>query len=190
MRTELSRQGPKGYIKGMWDSHCDTHIRLGRAGGLETALRALRKGNIGIEVLQETKLTEGIHTRRILGYTVCATEADSRHQGGIAIFWREAEGWGVDRVRSFGPNVASFIIKLGRKCWYIVRSYMPPNDLPTVHWIMQVLECGPEGAGKLLVGNLNSCLENPRYQREEQLATVLAGHGLTDQAWHFLPRRK
>ena len=28
------------------------NIRLGRAGGLEKALRALRKGNIGIGVLQ------------------------------------------------------------------------------------------------------------------------------------------
>ena len=43
---------------------------------------------------------------------------------------------------------------------------------------------------KLLVGNLNACLANPRDQREEQLATVLAGYGLTDQAQHFLPRRK
>ena len=54
-------------------------IGAGRAGGLETALRALRQGNIGIRVLQETKLAGGIHTRRISGYTVWATEAESRH---------------------------------------------------------------------------------------------------------------
>ena len=42
----------------------------------------------------------------------------------------------------------------------------------------------------LLVGDLKACLENPRDQREEQLATILAVYGLTDPAQHFLPRRK
>ena len=36
------------------------NIRLGWAGRLETAVRALRQGNIGIRVLQETKLTRVI----------------------------------------------------------------------------------------------------------------------------------
>ena len=44
--------------------------------------------------------------------------------------------------------------------------------------------------GKLLVGDLNTCPENPRDHQEEQLATVLAGHGLTDQAQHFSLRQK
>ena len=43
---------------------------------------------------------------------------------------------------------------------------------------------------KMLFGDLNTYLENPRYQREEQVATVLVGHGLTDKARHFLLRQK
>ena len=39
------------------------NISLGRARGLDTAIRALQQGNIGIGVFQEIKLTEGIHTR-------------------------------------------------------------------------------------------------------------------------------
>ena len=93
-------------------------------------------------------------------------------------------------MRSFGPNVVIFIITSGRKLWYVIGAYVPPNDLLTVQCIKQALACGPEGVGKLIVGKLNTCLENPRDQREEQLATVLAIHGLTDQAQHFLPRRK
>ena len=84
---------------------------------------------------------------------------------GIAIVWRDAEGWGVEGVRNFGPNVVSFIIKLGRKRWYGVRAYVQPNDLPTIKLIRRALECRPKGMGKLLVGNLNACLENPRDQR-------------------------
>ena len=38
-----------------------TNIRSGRARGLEAAMRAIQQGNAGIRVLQETKLTKGIH---------------------------------------------------------------------------------------------------------------------------------
>ena len=38
-----------------------TNIRLGRARVLEAAMRAIHQGNAGIRVLQETKLTKGIH---------------------------------------------------------------------------------------------------------------------------------
>ena len=37
------------------------NIRSGREGGLKTALGALQQGNIGIGVLQDTKLTGVIH---------------------------------------------------------------------------------------------------------------------------------
>ena len=90
----------------------------------------------------------------------------------------------------FLPNVVSFVITSVRKCWYIVGSYVPPNDLPMVHWITQALSCRPEEVGELLFGDLNACLENTRGEMEEQIATVLAGHGMTDQVRHFLPRRK
>ena len=76
------------------------------------------------------------------------------------------EGWGGEGARSFGPNVVSFIIMSGRKCWYGVGAYVTPNDLPTVHWITQALACGPKEMGNVLVGNLNAFLENLREQRE------------------------
>ena len=86
--------------------------------------------------------------------------------------------------------MVSFIIKSGRKRWYGVRAYVPPNNLPKTNWISQALEYGPKGMRMLLVGDLNACLANPRDQREEKPVTVLAGYGLTDQAQHFLLIRK
>ena len=109
---------------------------------------------------------------------------------GIAIVWRDAEEWGAERGPNFGPNVVSFIIPSGRKRWYDVEAYVPPRNITAINWIRKVLECGSEDMGKLIVGDLNTCLENPRDQWEEQLATVLVVHGLTDQAQHFSPRRK
>ena len=43
------------------------NIRSGQSGGLETALQVLQKGNVGVGILQETNLTEGIHTRHRAG---------------------------------------------------------------------------------------------------------------------------
>ena len=57
------------------------NIRTGRAGGLETALRELHQRNVDVVFLQETKLTQGIHTRNGAGYGVCVTEAESQHRG-------------------------------------------------------------------------------------------------------------
>ena len=92
-------------------------------------------------------------------------------------------------MRNFGPNVVSFIITSVRKRWYGVGAYVPPNDLPTINWIRQVLECGPKGVRRLIFSDLKVCLANPRDQQEEQISTVLAGYGLTDQTRPFLPRR-
>ena len=174
--------------------HCDNqHLveaRRGTGDGATRLMALLALWHIGIEVLQERKLTGGIHMRQRSGYTVWATEEESQRQGGIDIVCRDAEGWGVEGVRNFGTNVVSLIITSGRKSWYGVGAYIPPNDQPTINQTRQALECGPKWIRKLLVGDLYACLENPRDQQEEQLVTVRAGYGLTDQAQHFLPRQK
>ena len=76
--------------------------------------------------------------------------------GGIAIVLREEEGWGDEGVRSFGTNVVSFTVTSGQKRWYVVEAYVYPNNLPEVHQIAHVLECGPEGVEKLLVVDINA----------------------------------
>ena len=78
-------------------------------------LRELKKGNIGIRVLKEKKLTGGINTHYSLGYNVLATKADDIHWGGIVIVLREEAGWQVGGVTSFGPKMVSFTIMTGWK---------------------------------------------------------------------------
>ena len=46
------------------------NIRLGRVGVLEADLRLLQQGNVGVVVLQETKLMDVIHVRQGDGYSV------------------------------------------------------------------------------------------------------------------------
>ena len=45
-------------------------IRTGWVGGMEKALQALHQGNVDVGLLQETKLTQGIHNRHGTGYDV------------------------------------------------------------------------------------------------------------------------
>ena len=68
-RSRVNRV-PKDTDRGHGIRIATFNTRSGRAGGLKTALPDLRQGNIGIGVLQETKLTGVIHTRWSSGYNV------------------------------------------------------------------------------------------------------------------------
>ena len=74
------------------------NIRNGRNGGLEAALRGMSQNNMDMGILQETKRTDGVYTRGSAGYIVIATDAPSRHRGGIAIFYRSVPHFVVEAV--------------------------------------------------------------------------------------------
>ena len=75
------------------------NIRNRRNGGLESALRGMAQDNIDLGVFQETKCTEGIYTRESAGYHVVATDAPSRHRGGVGLFYRPSSLFAVEEVR-------------------------------------------------------------------------------------------
>ena len=90
------------------------NIRNGRNGGLEAALWGMSQANMDLGILQETKLTGGIYTRGLAGYSVITTDTPSQHQGGVAIFRRPAPHFAVEAVQKFGQNVIGFNWLQGR----------------------------------------------------------------------------
>ena len=60
------------------------NIRNGRNGGLESALRRMAQANMDLGIFHDTKCTDGIYSRASAGYSVVATDAPSRHRGGVA----------------------------------------------------------------------------------------------------------
>ena len=104
------------------------NIRNGRNGGLEAALRGMEQANLDMGILQETKLTNGVYTRASARYRVVATDAPSRHSGGITMFYRVGAGFAVEEVRPYGPNVLSFEVVSGRRRWYITGCYLAPDE--------------------------------------------------------------
>ena len=104
------------------------NIRNRRNGGLKAALRGVSQANMDLCILQETKLTDGIYTRGLDGYSVVATDAPSRHRGGVAIFYRSEPHFAVEAVEKFGPNVIGFQLGTGARRWYIVGVYLAPDE--------------------------------------------------------------
>ena len=82
---------------------------------MEAALRALQQGNVDVGVLQETKLTRGVHTRYGDGYSVWEKYMESRHQRIVAVAWKDKAGWQVEGISNYGPNVVSFVLTMGRQ---------------------------------------------------------------------------
>ena len=87
---------------------------------MEAALRGTKQANLDMGILQETKITDGVYTCVAAVYRVVATDAPSRHSGGIAMFYREGAGFAVEEVRPYGPNVLIFEVVSGRRRWYII----------------------------------------------------------------------
>ena len=163
------------------------NIHSGCVGGLEVTLRALWQGNARVGIIQETNITDGINTHYVAGYSVLEKEAESCHHGGIVVLWREEVGWQVEGMSNFGPNLVRFLLTLGERRWYFGGDYVLPNDVPTGHQVDQELTEKPPGIENILMGDLNSKLENPRNEHEE---TILDDHDLEDACRHFTSRRK
>ena len=88
-----------------------SYIRNGRNGGLEAALRAMAQANVDLGVFQETG---DIYTRMSSGYRVIATNAPSKHQGGVALFYCDSDQYQVEALQTFGPNIISFQLASGK----------------------------------------------------------------------------
>ena len=75
------------------------NIRNRRNRGLESALRGMSQANMDLGIFQEKKCTDGIYTHESAGYRVVATDAPSRHRGGVALFYRTSPIFAVEAVR-------------------------------------------------------------------------------------------
>ena len=108
-RTRVSTKEEVPIIFGTYN------IRNGRNGGLESVIRGMSQANMDLGIFQEMKCTEGIYTHKSAGYCVVATDAPSRHCGGVALFYRPSPLFEVEAVQEYRPNVLSFEIATGAR---------------------------------------------------------------------------
>ena len=98
----------------------------------------------------------GIYTHNLAGYRVIATEAPSRHRGGVALFYRTSSLFAVEAVRDYGPNVLSFEVATGGRRWYIIGCYLAPDDARTIERVVTALGDQPRGTALLVAGDFNT----------------------------------
>ena len=97
------------------------NIRSGRNSNLNVVLRTMHQMRVDLGILTETKIDNEMYTRDCCGYTVLASHARSKHQGGVALFYQTTNTrWWIEGERTHGPNVISCILVSGNRRWNIV----------------------------------------------------------------------
>ena len=137
------------------------------------------------------KCTNGIYTRESAGYLVVATDAPSRHRGGVALFYRPSPVFAVEAVREYGPNVMSFELATGARRWYIIGCYLAPDNTSTIERVITTLGDRPKGTALVVAGDLNTDLEDSENDwRGTEIAEAMTAAGVEDMMAHFLPRKR
>ena len=68
----------------------------------------MAQANLNLGVIQETKVTDGIHTRELAGYHILTADAPSRNFGGVAASYRDTPHFQVEVFQPQGTNVMRF----------------------------------------------------------------------------------
>ena len=167
------------------------NIRNRRNVGLESALRGMAQANTDLGIFQETKCTDEIYTRESAGYRVIATDAPSRHRGGMALFYMPSTLFEVEAIREYRPNVLSFEVATGARRWYIIGCYLAPDDAQTIERVVTALGYQPRGTALLVVEDLNTDLEATENDRRgSEIVAAMTEAGVENMTVHFLPRKR
>ena len=162
----------------IWDGGCNN---------LNVALQSMQQMRINLGVFTETKLDHDMYTRHCCGYEILSTKAASRHQGGVALFWRSKSfGWDIEGVHCFGPNVIWCLLVSGNCRWTLVGAYIPPSedDGSTLSSISQAIQM-THHAPIIFFGDINVDLQRVVSDRDCHIATELHLLGLVDVADGF-----
>ena len=177
-------------INGTFADVATWNVCSGRNGGLESALRAMKALSVDICLFTEAKLMDGIHTRVSSRFSVVATDAASKSQGGVALCWREIEAFEVEETTKFGPNVIAFQLVTGEDRFYVVGVYIPPSDLKTLDDVRSAWANCPKNCKPIVLGDININLESPCNERDETIAEEMDFCALSDMSCNFRQRRK
>lgn len=162
----------------------------GRRNRLNAALRCCAQMNVDVGLLTETKFQNDKYTKGAEGYTVCGTNTTGNN-GGVALVYRNREGWSLESTKTFGPNVIRTTLVSGERKWYIVGCYIPPSeeDGVTLGMLTQAYESRRNlNWPVILLGDLNVNLDNPGGNQAAGACRRLETAALLD-TWSLVSRR-
>ena len=164
------------------------NIRSGRNSNLNVVLRTMHQMRVDLGILTETKIDNEMYTRDCCGYTVLASHARSKHQGGVALFYQTTNTrWWIEGERTHGPNVISCILVSGNRRWNIVGAYYPPSDDSgdTVSFVNEAVRYRGTDDPYIMLGDLNADLDRPRDIRDDEISSQMVLLALEDVGDHF-----
>jgi hypothetical protein len=134
------------------------------------------------------KITDDRYPHLTSGYKVLSSKAVSRHQGGIALLWKENHpGVEVEAARILTPNLLTFQLVTSDERYYCMGVYIPPNDIMGVEDLWSAWDACPDGCIPIVLGDLNINFRDPRDDREEQIIDLLDEINLIDMSRWFAP---
>ena len=193
-RTNLKRKEGKGGTKrGGKLNLCTLNVVDGKQGRLALACNRLRRHNVDIVILTETK-TVGFCPSKAFGYTIVATKAKSMSQGGVALAFREApnRNWHIEDAKAVDANIVCATLVHGDNSKInLVGVYIPPSEVDMRTTKVLEAHMGKVDEEKtILMGDMNVSLREPKDARQEAIVDELRAMDLRDVATRFKPRRK
>ena len=92
------------------------NICCGQNAGLASAAKGLAQMGVAVAVLMEVKIMDNCYPHFLYGFKILLSKAASRHQGGIALLWREGhQGVEVEVAQILAPNLLTFQLATGDK---------------------------------------------------------------------------
>lgn len=190
-RGELTTE--KG-VKYKGTRFCTYNIRHGGNSRMALALKCMSRMNIDFGILTETKLTRDTYAKHAYGYDLIATEAKSKHQGGVALFFRKSPHYIMEGVRKYGHNVIRAVLVSGNMRWLIIGCYVPSSekDGKTLDFVQDAARDSHRYDRIIMLGDLNTDLnrmipydDRREVRRQETIATI-ASMGLVSLQKHFV----
>jgi hypothetical protein len=132
-------------------------------------------------VLTEVNITNDKYPRCASGFKIILLKATSHSQGGIALLWNKGHAsYKVVAAKIVTPNLLTFQLVTGYEHFYVMGTYIPPNNTMGVDALCEEWALCPANCVPLVLGDLNVSFEHPQDAREEQIIDLLDEINLVD----------
>jgi len=169
---------------------------------IETNAEQLNFASAGLTAANFDPCQQGhcIHARLHKVCRAAATVANSKHQGGVAVAWRDESKKGVPHskpnqdVESFkrhGPNCLSCHVPFGGTQQPVAASHLLPDALENLHHLQAAFGRFKNRCSPVLMADLNVNLCSPAPDlRTRQVTDFLAANDMEDMLQHHHSRRR
>ncbi len=150
----------------------------------------LAQMGVSCAVLTEVKITNNKYPRCASGFKIILLKVMSHSQGGVPLLWNKGHAsYKVEAAKIVTPNLLTFQLVTEYKCFYLMGTYIPPNDTMGVDALCKVWALCPANCIPLVLGNHNVNFEHPRDARKEQIMNLLDEINLVNTSQKIALRR-